>query len=140
METLNKFISFPGLEKRLLLKATFLVLLVRFVTLIFPFNVIKSFLFNFKADKNPPVANRPSADRIRWAVDAVSNKIPFTKNCLIKSISIHLLLTDYGYESIVHFGVAKNNEDKFKAHAWIESEGKIFSSEPELGYYTPLKS
>ena len=139
MEVLNKFISLSELEKWLLFKAVFLVLLIRFVTVMFPFNVIKNFLSNFKSDKNLYAGNRPLADRIRWAVDAVSNKIPFTKNCLVKSISIHLLLTNYGYESTMHFGAAKDHKDRLKAHAWIESEGKIFSSESELSYYTLLK-
>ena len=139
MNVLNKFIYISGLEKRLLFKAVFLVLLIRFITFIFPFNIIKSFLSNLKSDKNSHSANRPLADRIRWAVDAVSNKIPFTKNCLIKSMSIHLLLVNYGYESTMHFGAAKDNENRLKAHAWIESEGKVFSSESELGYYTLLK-
>ena len=141
MEALNKFRSLSEPEKRLLLKAVFLILLIRFIMVMIPFNIINGFIVNtFKPKKNPYVSNYPLADRIRWAVDAVSNKIPFAKNCLIKSMTIHILLTNYGYESTMHFGVAKDNEHRLKAQAWIESEGKVFSGESELGYYTLLKS
>ena len=141
MEALNKFKSLPKLEKKLLLKAVFLVLLIRLVIVILPFNIITGFISNiFKSKKSLRADSCPMADRVRWAVDAGSNSIPFTKNCLVKSIAIHILLRNYNYESIIHFGVRKDSKDILKAHAWVECEGEIFSSESEIKNYTPFKT
>jgi hypothetical protein len=139
METLNKFILLPNFEKKLLIKAIFLILLVRFVTFILPFGITKIFLLKSKAVKHGHILNPPSQDKIRWAVDAITNKIPFTKNCLVKSIVIHILFLNSGYESKINFGIMKNNNEKLNAHAWIESEGKIFSSEEGLYNYTLMQ-
>lgn len=139
MERLNKFLHLSINEQILLIKASVALATIRLTLLFLPLKILLSLV-----DKNVPNQkifskdNRPLINRIVWAVDTASNYIPKSGSCLPKSLAAKLLLAEYGYESNLHIGVAKNPEKRFEAHAWIESEGKIFFSESDSTYYTPL--
>ena len=45
--------------------------------------------------------------------------------CLVQALSTQILLGRHGHAGKVHIGVALDPELGFRAHAWVESQGKI---------------
>jgi hypothetical protein len=92
----------------------------------------------------PPKARalimRPGSDRIAWAVQAASLRIPGAANCLVRAIACEYLLGRYGYASELKIGASRNEAGKFAAHAWLESEGRVVVGDFELERYVPLAS
>jgi hypothetical protein len=78
------------------------------------------------------------ADRIAWAVEAVSRAIPGMKNCLVQAVAAEAMLIQAGYPCELRIGAAKKAPDELIAHAWVESEGRVVIGEFELDRYTPM--
>ena len=138
MKKLSKFLSLPSGEKRLLMKTFMLTSLIRLGLWLLPFNFILSrtnFFRNAKIKSNK--TSKHLQDRIIWAIETVSHYVP-KSTCLVKSFTTQILLSEHGYNPELHIGVAKGNEKKVEAHAWVESEGQIIMGESEQNYYTPI--
>jgi len=41
---------------------------------------------------------------------------------------------------VIHIGITKGGGERFLAHAWVESEGKVVIGGHEIERYTPLAS
>ncbi len=72
---------------------------------------------------------RPSASTANlhanvWAVQAVSRRIP-AATCLTQAIAARLLLLGSGHDTELCIGVARDATGSFRAHAWLEREGRI---------------
>ena len=66
-----------------------------------------------------------SADRVAWAVEMASWRMPGAKSCLTQALAAQVLLGRRGYPTLLHIGVAKGEQGRFRAHAWLESKGKV---------------
>jgi hypothetical protein len=75
-------------------------------------------------------------DRIVWAVDAVSRRLPGTA-CLSSALALQRLLSRQGHASELHIGVARR-EERFSAHAWLVHDGRILMGESERDHFTQL--
>ena len=77
-------------------------------------------------------------DRVVWAVVVASRYVPMS-TCLTQALAAQVLLARRGYSAHLHIGVAKEGaEAKLKAHAWVESDGKVLIGGSEPGRYTHL--
>lgn len=77
---------------------------------------------------------------LAWAVRAASRRVP-AATCLTQSMALHCLMARAGYAAQVHIGVSKDAQSGFKAHAWVEYEGRLLLSGPaEVVPYTCLHS
>lgn len=83
-------------------------------------------------------APRPSVEKISWAVEAMSRRIPSATNCLVRALATEYMLRRFGYPSELRIGVAKTEAGAITAHAWVESEGAVVIGEFELGRYVVL--
>lgn len=69
-----------------------------------------------------------------WAVDGAAAWIPGT-TCLPKALVGRYLLRRAGCDSRVRFGVAKQSDGAFAAHAWLEnSEGILIGGDTAIDY------
>ena len=75
--------------------------------------------------RRPRCANRVSADNVSWAVEVASRHTPGVKTCLNQALAAQVLLARRGHPAVLRIGVAKGKEAHLRAHAWVESEGKI---------------
>lgn len=81
----------------------------------------------------------PSVDRIGWAVNIASRYVPLATHCLTRAVSTEILLRRRGYAAELCYGVRRNREVAFIAHAWVESEGVVvIGGEPELTDFEKL--
>lgn len=66
---------------------------------------------------------RVPASLIVWAVEAASRRIP-RATCLTQAIAAQFLLRCFGQGAQICFGVAHASTGTFRAHAWLECEGR----------------
>jgi len=81
-----------------------------------------------------------SADRVAWAVEMASRCTPGAKSCLTQALAAQVLLDRRGYPALLHIGVAKGEQGRFQAHAWLESKGTVVIGGSEQEPFTLLAS
>ena len=86
----------------------------------------------------PAPALSAPAERIAWAVKAVSENTPGLGNCLVKAVALESLLKMAHHACALRIGVAKKPSGEFLAHAWIEKDGGVLLGEFEPGSLQPL--
>jgi hypothetical protein len=52
--------------------------------------------------------------------------------------TLKYLLTIFGHEATLRLGACYLDGNRFEAHAWIESGGRVLIGEFEAGQYTPF--
>ena len=130
------FFALPASEKKLIFRAFFLALRVRFLVW-----TCRPAVFLKKKIELVRTAENIPASRVLWAVIAVTKRIPMGSNCLVRAITAQELLSRYGYPSELRIGVAKPDTGcRIQAHAWLENNGKILIGEEETRSWTPLPS
>jgi len=135
MRRLRKFVGLSPADRWLLLKAGVLLSLVRVGTWGLPFRAVRRITSRL-GRPNGRLDNSPT-ERIAWAVDVAGKYIPDGRNCLVQALTMHVLLERRGRPSRLRIGVAKGPSGDLKAHAWVESEGKVVigGREPELARF-----
>ncbi len=129
---LRRFRRLSGTERRLLAEAAATMPCVHAIQQLTPFKRWRTLLelsdSASQPDKQPKRA-RPSIAQIVWSVRIASRYVPGTYKCLPNAYTAHLLLHRYGYPSQIHVGVARDEQGKVEAHAWLECEGRIVVGE-----------
>ena len=133
MRVLKVFSSLSWADQSLLLEAALLVGIVRTALWFFPFRTVQRILF---AMSKPSRATH-SADRIVWSVMAVSPYLP-RATCLTQALAGQALLARSGYKSRVEIGVAKDEQRRFEAHAWLVFREHVVIGGRGVEHYTPL--
>ena len=139
MRLLFKFVRLSCLKRSLLLKAALLLFLAEAGLHLIPFRFFKS-LFSGSPRRSGKgvVPDRSLYLNIGWAVSAAAGRLPGTHRCLPQALAAQMLLRWYGAPSRIRIGVAKDSFDRFQAHAWLESGGKIVVGGQGVKQYVPL--
>lgn len=119
-----KIFAIPVAERRVLLQATSVVLVVRVLLWLLPSRTIVRLARHIAARGARPDLRHASVPTIVWAVEAASRRIP-RASCLTQALSAQLLLGRYGYDSRLCLGVAAGAARDFAAHAWLERQGRV---------------
>ena len=138
MNRLRRYLSLTAGDRRLLARAAFLVGAIRIGLWLIPFQSMRRMLawITHSPGGQRPIA-RISSDRIAWAVRAAGRHVP-KATCLVQALAAQVLLRREGYPASFCIGVARSEEEKVQAHAWVESEGKVVVGGSELERYTRL--
>lgn len=123
-------------ERNLLMRALPLVLAVRLALWLLPSRVIVRRVQHASARTVTAGRRKYSAEDIAWAVDAAARRIP-RASCLTQAVAAQYLLRRSGHESELRIGVARG-DDGFRAHAWIEQDGRILVGGAGSAVFTPL--
>ena len=78
-----------------------------------------------------------ATDRLRWAVEATSRRVPGA-TCLTQALALQILLGRRGQASELRLGVSRGDAPGLQAHAWLESEGQVVIGAAERDRYTAL--
>mgnify|MGYP001046030767 CR=1 FL=1 len=136
MRQLSKFLHLPPHEKGLLIRVWILLGVIRLGLGLLPFLTLKGLL-----TKVGPVlvgsGQKSSVDRLAWTVGVASRFVP-KATCLAQALAMHVLLQQAGHQAFLHIGVTNSEEGNLKAHAWVESHGRILIGGLDLSSYTPL--
>ena len=102
-----------------------LVWTVRLTLWLLPFHIVCSLIHRLTAN---PIHRDKIEERhlfvIASNVARVSQFVP-KATCLTQAIATLILLNLKNYPATLRIGVARNNEGRFEAHAWVESEGNV---------------
>ena len=141
MSVVLKFLRLPLAEKVLYAEALPVVAFTGFILRVVPFRFLrKSLVKRLSADTMPRPADLAEIQKIVRSVNFFSRFHPFA-SCLTRSLSALLLIKFNGEHAILKIGVAKDEDKSFKAHAWLESNGRIIIGElPSKSQYTVLDS
>jgi Transglutaminase-like superfamily len=141
MRRIGNFLRLSTSDRQLLFNAVFLLITIRAGLYLLPFRVLLKLLK--RANKLSEKSNdtqRASVNKITWTVNAVSRYTPGVK-CLARALTTQVLMNRYGYSAELRIGVAKTEEGKLEAHAWIEYQGKVaIGNLPDLPRFIPLPS
>lgn len=122
---MSKFLSLSATDKRLLIKAAFLLGTIRLWLWLLPFSTLRGALDKRRRrNTRAGEADCASIKRAVWAIDKASRFIPAV-TCLIRALAAQLMLEKLGCRASLRIGVAKGEEGQLQAHAWVESEGRI---------------
>ena len=133
MSKLAKFAGLPTAEKFLLLRTLFVVGWIRAGLWVLPFRVVHKFAFAGKKSKDSPY----SVEQFVWAVRATSLYVPCA-TCLTQALAAQRLLSRAGHSPRVEIGVAKDEKNQFRAHAWLVLQGQVLIGGLGVERYTPL--
>ncbi|MEM1254758.1 MAG: lasso peptide biosynthesis B2 protein [Cyanobacteria bacterium P01_H01_bin.21] len=140
MKQLRKLLEFSWQQRRVLFYACLSLNIVRFALWLFPFKTVRQQLATvaekWVCDQSQTSV---SVDFIVWCVKASAYYTPRRSKCLVNALTAQLLLTRYQYAHQLHIGIAMDESQTLKAHAWIEYEGNVIIGDlQELSRYKSL--
>lgn len=146
MKRFHKFLLLPPGDRRFLISALFLVGGIRLGLLMFPIHAHRRLLARVAdAPFRPPLSRvageggtKGPVERIVWAVTTASRYVPGSRNCLTRALAARSLLEGAGFPARLLIGVARGEEGRLEAHAWVEIQDRIVIGGSDLGRYTPL--
>lgn len=130
----------PGSDQLLLLEALAALSAFKLGLWLLPFPTVRRFIRKHAQVKRVQV-DRATIRRVVWALNIISLYLPIFKNCLNRALAAQLLLGRRGQPADLRIGVARGAGGEFKAHAWIESEGRVvLGGGREFSSFTPMPS
>ena len=139
MSRLRRFLRLSAAERWLLVRAVVLLQVISVGMRLLPFRTLRRLLLLAqKARVSSRRVDRLPVERIAGAVEAADRHMPGEKTCLTQALAAQTLLVRQGYPALLHIGAAKGEEGQLRAHAWVESEGRVVIGGHDLGRYAPL--
>ena len=140
MRLFRMFFGFSRVDQLRLVRAAFLILFIRLGLQLMPFRTLRRLLSKMgrvRQDALPP--DEVSIRQVVWAVSAAGRRMPWASTCLTRALAAQVMLGRLGEPTALSIGVAKDEQDKFKAHAWLESRGEVvIGGEESLTEFTKL--
>jgi len=130
------FFRLSAAERRLLLQALFLLGVARVALRLARLRTVRIWVGRLVGARHPSAIH--TRQRIIWAVEAASRRLPGATTCLPRAFVAHALLAREGYAARLRIGVALSPEEGFSAHAWVECDGAPVIGGRDLGRYRPL--
>jgi hypothetical protein len=122
---LSRFCHLSGADQKFLVKVSLLVWIVRISLWCFPFRWVRWQVSKLAREGMEPVSKAPAVvTRVVGAVTLASRYVP-AATCLTQALVTKVLLSRSGHQAIVRLGVARGNDGKFTAHAWVESDSRV---------------
>lgn len=107
-----------------------------------PFRVTQK-LLNLKALPNDS-SNTEGVDsnliikNVFQTIDSISRHVFWTNTCLVRSITVKLLLRRRSIYTLLYLGLAKEKNGTLKAHAWIKVPSTNQTYDDGSGEYTTV--
>jgi hypothetical protein len=136
MRRIHKFLKLPSAEKRLLTRACILIGTIRLGLELSSFRTLRKFLASIKPYPSK-FTGKFSEEQLTWAITVASRYIP-KATCLAQALALKVLLQQAGHLACLHIGVEQAGKGNLKAHAWVESGGRILIGGLNLNQYTDI--
>jgi Transglutaminase-like superfamily len=133
MQALKRFLHLSKQERLLVFQAVFAMYLIRLSLALFSLRTVHRLAVKITWRCNESL----SADRIVWAVRSAARFVP-ESTCLVQALAAHSLLIRHGYNPLLTIGVAKNENNRLGAHAWVTCNDEVLIGGHEAANYTAL--
>lgn len=139
---INKLLNLSYSQSQLLIKMFMLLTLVRLGLLLTSFKNLHKLLSKISHHPHKfEIQQSIYLEDIVWALDISTRYMPGGAKCLARALTSSVFMSRYGYTPQFRIGVAKDENKDFKAHAWVEIEGKVIVGNlPDLLDYKPMLS
>jgi hypothetical protein len=143
MRLLYRFLTLARSERRLLVHAALLLLVIHLTKGRVPFRTMRRLLVRRPHPRKGPasVGPRPiNVDEIVWAVKTVSRGAERWTSCLSQAVAVQALLAGQGHASRLHVGVLRGDHGEVEGHAWVELDGRVVigGSMADVARFSPL--
>ncbi len=118
-KSLKSFIKLPGKEKKTVIEVVFLLLYGR-ILLLLPYKYMKQYFGNYNEVNSDSSLNLRELRRISRLIQKVGNLMPWKCTCLVNAITAKIMLRRRNIPATIFFGMAKDNDKKIAAHAWVK--------------------
>lgn len=137
----GRFLRWSRPERRAYLQALALSWAVKGGLTFLPFRTVRGLLERLatRGVSSQGEDDETATERIVWAVRTANRRVPGT-TCLVRAMTTQVLLRRRGIPASLRIGVAKDDVGGFRAHAWLESGGRVLigGSDPLLSRYEVL--
>lgn len=141
MYKLGKLLSKSKSDLSLLVITFILLNLIRFGLFILPFYQLLKVLDLTSNFLSKLVTQQIKISQILHSVHTSNYYVFGNSKCLAKGLVTQILMEANGYSPKLKIGVAKENDGKLQAHAWVECNGKIvIGGLPNLSVYKSITS
>jgi hypothetical protein len=127
MLSLQKFLRLSCTRQRLLVAGGFVMASVGILLWLLPFRRLNWLVDRtaLRSARGAParLAVESNAD-IAWAVSIAARYVP-RATCLTQALAAQWLFAWFGRPTLLRIGVAKGDDNALRAHAWLESEGRV---------------
>jgi hypothetical protein len=139
MRRIRKFFLVPRSERGLLVRATVQLGAISLGLRLLPFQTVRRLIApGARPSDAQQHADSFSPDQIGWAVSVAGRYVPGGGTCLPQALATHVLLEREGYAARLRIGLARDEDGRLQAHAWVESLGRVVIGGSDVGRYTPL--
>ena len=142
MKRLRKFLNLTNGDRYLLISTFILLSLVRLGLFLLPFKTLQKLLSAISQIKTKSnEVDLTNLGKIVGSVNLSSRYMPLGVKCLARALTTQVLMSQYGYLPQLKIGVAKGEQGKLEAHAWVEYQGKlVIGYLPDLSRFIPLSA
>lgn len=123
-QSLSKFLSFSWQDRILVSKAIFLLILIRLGLKFLHLKTLQKQLAKISQPSQKANTKTISIYKTIWSITTASAYMPKVK-CLARALAAKTLLQQQGYTATIRIGVAKDQQQAFIAHAWVECKGRV---------------
>jgi hypothetical protein len=126
-------------DRLLLAETTATLAAASFVIRVLPFRTVVGALtrrpIGVEAD---PSASFKQIARAGWAIEACARLLPWRIVCFQKGLTMQWMLRRRDIPSLLHYGVAQDEQRGLSAHVWITYRGEGIMGEDEASRHTCL--
>jgi hypothetical protein len=137
MMRIHKFLRLPWEDRLLLIESAFLLAAIRVGLRLLPFKKLLGFLA--RATPSRPSlrdSDKVFSDKVAWALGVARHYLPGVYTCLVQALAAKVIFGRRGHPARLRIGVERNEAEEFRAHAWVEHEGRVVvGGEEELTRY-----
>lgn len=139
MNVLRKWARLSRADRALLFDAMWSLFLAKCSLLFLPFASIARGLGIVQAETlcQPNVNQDGASRRIRWAIAAVSRRLPWKPACLVRALASHRMLSRRGLPSTLYLGV-RRGQGALEAHAWLRCGAEFVTGDDAMTGFTPV--
>ena len=138
LKSASTFLRLGQGQRKLLLEALMALMAASLMIRFLPFRRIAR-----AADRligRTPVGDEQSriVRHCRWAVRSWARRVPWRAVCFQKGLALHIMLRRRGIPSVLHYGVAQDNDRGLTAHVWVSWAGHAIEGAEEAPNYICL--
>ena len=137
---LRKFKKISWKMKLLVLGSFCLLGIIRLAILILPFRYLTLFMGEKMATSpnqiNPKLLAK--AIKVGWSVNKISNFTPWESKCLVRALTVQIILRVLKIPSTLYLGLAKDDSKQLLAHAWLRCGSVTITGARERESFTSV--
>lgn len=136
MGTIKKLLNMGPGQLLMIPEAIWLTGWYRFQILYRPFSKLSPKIGSVGTETPFDTGLPPQVMQVRKIVRAVSKRMPWTCNCMVRALTMKKMLSRRAIDSTLYMGIALDEAGKMEAHAWLRCGSKYISGKTEMERFT----